>query len=247
MATGYLGTSQNGWSVYDDAHFQDHAVRTVVKGVGFWSANGDVAVVMDDFTQKYNNTIESITLPVSEAPGYDDWSRALRAVRGQTTGYSNHASCTARDLNSTRHPRGVHNTYSAAHRAALHDLVNDELYQVNGRTVLRDGEFYGPNSTIDGMHVEIVGTPAEVKTVADRIREKDPLMADKISDSNLKAIADEVWNSDRIPVNDSVTGEPNPANPMWQADGVLAQLLKNQQRIERKLDQLLSTQPPTPS
>lgn len=168
---GYLGTSQNGWPVYDDAHFKDHAVYTKVEGVGFWSANADVALVMDDFTQKYHDRIEHITLPVAEWPGYDDWSRALRPVRGQTTGYSNHGSCTARDLNSTRHPRGVHGTYTDLKRKGLRELVNDSLYLVDGASVLRDGEFY-QTGTIDGMHVEANKGPAAFKIVADRIRAK---------------------------------------------------------------------------
>lgn len=187
-AAGYLGTSQNGWPVYDDAHWRQHAVRTEVEGVGFWSANADVAVVLDDFTQKYNDRIESITLPVTEWPGYDDWSRALRPVRGQTSGFSNHGSITARDLNSTEHPRGVHNTYSAAQRAELRKLVDE----YDG--VLRSGEFYGPGSTIDGMHIEINDgvTPAEVKRLADKIRARGKLIVDKSDETKIRAIFEDV-------------------------------------------------------
>lgn len=154
-----IGTSQNGWTVYDDT---THYVRTAVEGVKFWSANADAATVLDDFTQRFHDTIEPITLPVKESPGYDDWSYAVRPIRGQTTGYSNHGSATARDLNATRHPRGVHNTYTRAKRAALKALVDS----YDG--VLRHGEFY--TSTIDGMHVEINASPAAVKREADRIR-----------------------------------------------------------------------------
>lgn len=155
-----LGTSQNGWTVYDDT---SHFTRVTVAGVGFWAANADVATVLADFTQRYNDTIESITLPVKEAPGYDDWSYAVRPVRGQTTGYSNHASATAWDLNSTRHPRGVHGTYPGDLRDKLKALV------ARYHGVLRDGEFY-TTSTIDGMHIEINAGAAAVKAEADRIR-----------------------------------------------------------------------------
>jgi hypothetical protein len=162
-----LGTSQNGWAVYDDT---THFTRVKVAGVGFWAANADVATVLADFTQRYNDTIESITLPVKEAPGYDDWSYAVRPVRGQTKGYSNHASATAWDLNATRHPRGVDGTYPGDLRPKLKALVA----RYNG--VLRDGEFY-TTSTIDGMHIEINAGPDAVKAEADRIRSKEDDMS----------------------------------------------------------------------
>lgn len=155
-----IGISQNGWTVYDTT---DKFVRTEVEGVGFWSANADVALVLDDFTQRFHDTIEPITLPVKEALGRDDWSWAVRPIRGQTTGYSNHGSATARDLNATRHPRGVHNTYSISKRARLRALVAD--YE----GVLRHGEFY-VSATIDGMHVEIYADSVEVKEMANKIR-----------------------------------------------------------------------------
>lgn len=156
---GKIGISQNGWPVYDDT---SNFVRFEVEGVKFWAANNDVAVVMGDFIQRFHNTIEPIDQPVKESPGYDDWSYAVRPVRGQTDGYSNHGSATADDLNATRHPRGVRNTYTPAKRKVLRELVD----RYDG--VLRHGEFY--TSTIDGMHVEIDADRAEVKRVADRIR-----------------------------------------------------------------------------
>lgn len=233
-APGYLGTSQNGWPVYDDEHWQQHAVRFEVEGVGFWAANDDVAVVMGDFIQKYHDHIEPITLAVAEWPGYDDWSRALRPVRGQTSGFSNHGSCTACDLNSTRHPRGVHNTYSAAHRAALRELVNEY------HGVLRSGEFYGPNSTIDGMHIEINTGPAAVKAEADRIRKLKTQEADMpLNDADI----DKIWNADRIPVmdTDDPTKPADPKNPNWQVDSAIAQILKVVVRSEDRLGQLQKT------
>ena len=38
---------------------------------------------------------------------WDEWGWAVRPVRGQTSGYSNHAGGVAEDLNATLHPRGV--------------------------------------------------------------------------------------------------------------------------------------------
>jgi hypothetical protein len=42
-----------------------------------------------------------------------------RPIRDQETGYSNHASATAIDLNATQHPRGVKRTWTTAERAAI--------------------------------------------------------------------------------------------------------------------------------
>jgi len=159
-----LGTSQNGWPVYDDATFRDHAVKCVVEGISvpMWAANDDVGTVLQDFAEWFHHEIEPLDMPVKEVPHSDDWSRALRAVRGQTTGFSNHGSCTAWDLNATRHPRGVKNTYSPANRAKL----RAKIATYDG--VLRHGEFY--TGTIDGMHVEINDSAAAVHRVAERIR-----------------------------------------------------------------------------
>lgn len=162
-----IGVSQNGWPVFTTT---EHYVYTKVEGRGFWSASQDAAVVLDDFTEKFHHQIESINLHVSERPGYDDWSWNVRPIRGQVHGYSNHGSASARDLNATRHPRGRHGTYTRTQRLALHRLVNDDLYQVRGVSVLRHGEFY--SGTIDGMHVEINASTAAIRIVADRIRHK---------------------------------------------------------------------------
>jgi hypothetical protein len=243
---GYLGTSQNGWPVYDDAHFQDHAVRTSVEGVGFWSANADVAVVMDDFTQKYHDRIEHITLPVSEYPGYDDWSRALRPVRGQTTGYSNHGSCTARDLNSTRHPRGKHGTYTDLKRKGLWALVNDDLYVVNGRSVLRDGEFY-QTGTIDGMHVEANQGPAAFKIVADRIRAKGKLIMDKADESKIRDILVDVLKNEKIvpnrPTAAQLAADPKTPTTYFSVVSVLANVETDQDN-DRAWDHAHEATPP---
>ena len=51
------------------------------------------------------------------APEYfslDDWGYAYRPIRGQSTGWSNHASGTAEDLNSTKHPLGKVGTFVQA-------------------------------------------------------------------------------------------------------------------------------------
>jgi hypothetical protein len=51
-------------------------------------------------------------------------------------------------------------------------------------------------------------------------------------DMEPQAVADSVWNSDRIPVNDLDTGKPaDPANPTWQADTVLGTIFTTVRRL----------------
>lgn len=228
-----IGISQNGWAVYDTT---DRFVRTEVEGVGFWSANADVALVLDDFTQRYHDTIEPITLPVKESPGRDDWSWAVRPIRGQTTGYSNHGSATARDLNATRHPRGVHNTYSISKRARLRTLVDS----YDG--VLRHGEFY-VNATIDGMHVEIDADSVEVREMARKIRaaraaaERELDMDEKTLRAIIHEEVEKVWIASEIVPNRptrkaiadaAAAGKPVPAVTYFTPVNALANIETDQ-------------------
>lgn len=84
-----------------------------------------------------------------DAGQWDDWAWAVRPVRGQTSGYSNHASGTAIDLNAVRHPRGVAtaDTFTGAQIDAIHRRL--KMYD----DCLRWGGDY--QSTPDGMHFEI--------------------------------------------------------------------------------------------
>jgi len=85
---------------------------------------------------------------------WDDWGWAVRPVRGQTTGFSNHASGTAVDANATEHPMGVDiaRTFTAREIRAIKRRV--KLYR---GCVVWGGEWKRP----DGMHFE------NAKTLAD--------------------------------------------------------------------------------
>src|SRR4051812_770923 len=94
---------------------------------------------------------------------WDDWGWAVRPVRGQTSGYSNHASGCAIDLNATRHPRGraTRSTFSQAEI----DKIHTQLTAYDG--VIRWGGDY--TSTPDGMHFEINKPLASAQEVARRL------------------------------------------------------------------------------
>lgn len=79
---------------------------------------------------------------------WDEWGYAYRPVRGQSSGFSNHASGTAMDLNATRHPLGVPTlrTFTPSQQRAIHD----RLAMYGGR-IDWGGDWRRP----DGMHFEL--------------------------------------------------------------------------------------------
>lgn len=81
---------------------------------------------------------------------WDEWGHAIRPVRGQTSGYSNHAGGIAEDLNATRHPLGVPiaSTYTPVQVKAIRRRLR--LYR---GIVVWGGDWSRP----DGMHFEIKG------------------------------------------------------------------------------------------
>lgn len=79
---------------------------------------------------------------------WDEWGWAVRPVRGQSTGYSQHAGGCAEDLNATRHPRGV---------SVRHTFTNSQIRLIRLRMKMYNGcvRWGGEFSTPDGMHFEI--------------------------------------------------------------------------------------------
>lgn len=95
---------------------------------------------------------------------WDDWGWAVRPVRGQTSGYSNHASGTAMDLNATRAPRGV--PLARVYTAVQVARIRRRLRAYHG--VLRWGGDYA-HSPVDGMHVEVDKPLPVVEALARRL------------------------------------------------------------------------------
>lgn len=162
-----MALSANGWPVLITA-----PPRQLIPGTNIKLSvrAGDVATVLLEAARRFNAEVEPLALPVGEKPGYDDWGWAYRPIRGQVSGFSNHASGTAIDLNATRHPRGVKGTFELSERALVRKILASMKDKVTGREVVRWGEDFA--STVDGMHFEINASPAAVNRVASRIREK---------------------------------------------------------------------------
>ena len=174
--------SQNGWTAHANT---SHFTRFTAAGQGWWAANADVAVVFAEFIDRFDREVEEVTQNT-----LDDWSYANRLVRGSTSTVSNHGSATAIDLNALKHPRGVHNTFSAAKARKMHAIRN-AITDNSGTPVLRLGMDY--TGTVDDMHVEINVNAARVKQAADKLRkqheEDDVSFKDthKLTDADVRA------------------------------------------------------------
>jgi hypothetical protein len=158
-----VARSQNGWTVLESA---PPAVTVPGTDVRLTMRPGNVATVLTEVARRFHSEVEPITGGVR-----DDWGWAYRPVRGQESGFSNHASGTAIDLNATQHPRGVKNTFTAREEAAVRRILGSLTDPQTGRPVVRWGENY--TTTVDGMHFEINADASAVARVASRIQEED--------------------------------------------------------------------------
>jgi hypothetical protein len=159
-----MARSQNGWPVLTESPPR----VDLAPGVSVSILPGDVAWLLRRVAQFIHANVERLNTPVIEGGRVlptDDWGWAYRPIRGQETGYSNHASATAIDLNATQHPRGVKRTWTAAEIAE----IDRHLAEYEG--VVRWGEHY--STTVDGMHFEINATPAQVRRVRTKIQAAD--------------------------------------------------------------------------
>lgn len=141
-----MSTSQNGWPVRTSS-----ADLTPLPWVTGRVVPGDVYAVFDYLCRRFHREVEPID-PKSS------WGYAYRAVRGQTSGFSNHASGTAIDLNAPRHPLGRSGTFTPQQATAIRRILAD----LNG--VVRWGGNYSGRK--DEMHFEINAPAAAVQKVA---------------------------------------------------------------------------------
>jgi hypothetical protein len=141
-------TSQNGWPASKNKeeikikHFPVEGTKIKLQ------CNEICGPVLAAFAAEFHINVEPL-----EEGAFDDWSYAYRAVRGETTGLSNHSSGTAIDLNAAKHPLGKENTFTAEQRKILDILCK--------KYNLRGGYTYKTRK--DDMHFEIVETPEQVK------------------------------------------------------------------------------------
>lgn len=156
--------AQNGYSVIETARFVGPLPRLRVWRIPDTDRHvslrdGSAGFLLVHIALWWHERIEPVDQGI-----LDDWGWAVRPVRGQTTGYSNHAAGTAVDLNATRHPRGVSlaRTFKAWQWVRIRARLR--LY----RGALRWGGDY-QRSPVDGMHVEIVKPLPVVERIARRL------------------------------------------------------------------------------
>lgn len=155
-------TSQNGWPVH-----VDQSKLVPLSYVTGRVASGDVHTILAHFCAWFAANVEPITKGHS-------WGYAYRAIRGQSSGYSNHASGTAIDLNAPKHPLGKSGTFTAAQVAA----IRGQLKRYDG--ALRWGGDY--NGRKDEMHFEINCSSAKLAKVV------KALTAKKVYTTSLKRL-----------------------------------------------------------
>lgn len=167
--------SQNGWPVLDGGSKRLHTWVIPAKNGTFKLKlrSGSGGFLLAHLALFYSEEIEDVT----KSKVLDDWGWApARPVRGQTTGFSNHASGTAIDLNATIHVLGKHKTgvfkdpkKSAKLRARLRSM----------KGVIRWGGDYTKRK--DEMHFEIVQDitycEREARRLMDSVRGKRLLEA----------------------------------------------------------------------
>lgn len=149
--------SYNGWAASSTpskigiVHFEPIPGYDFPGGI----KDGDVKVVFTYLVQQLHERVE----PITHYPPGDEWGYAFRDNVNNPGQLSCHASGTAIDYNATEHPNRVAYTWTREQAREINEIVNDEL---DG--VIKWLEGY------DEMHFEIRGTPAQVRTVANKIR-----------------------------------------------------------------------------
>src|SRR5262245_8114426 len=103
-----MATSENGYTVLMDNATTGPQPRLRKWRMAnadrhFLARDGSAGFLLLHMASWFDDQIE----PLDKEQTWDDWGWAVRPIRGQTSGYSNHASGTALDLNATKHPRGV--------------------------------------------------------------------------------------------------------------------------------------------
>lgn len=126
---------------------------------------GGPDIIFDHLVNFFDTNIEDID------KSKDEWGYAYRPVRGQATGYSNHAGGYAIDVNAMQHPRGVRGTFTREQIRKMDAFLKNDL-----EGVVRWGEKYTVGK-VDGMHFEIIGSPAAVARVAAKLSKAPAVIA----------------------------------------------------------------------
>jgi hypothetical protein len=143
--------SQNGYSANDRSVIASYQLP----GGKVALRKGDVSVVLLWVANRFHETVEPLRWP-------GVWGYAERTIRGSSTTLSNHASGSALDLNAPGHPLGQANTFPTLDVRAIRAILG----YCEG-SIRWGGDYAGRK---DEMHFEVIGSAADLKRVADKIR-----------------------------------------------------------------------------
>jgi hypothetical protein len=177
-----MATSQNGWSANDITQTSVELIPGTQRKLRL--RKGDAGWLLRRIASFVDQHVENIDESVQ-----DDWGYAERPIRGSATELSNHASGTAEDLNATQHQLGVTNSWSAAEMNAIHAHLREYVDPATGKNVIRWGQDYSNRK--DGMHFEIVGSPAAVARVAAKLRNAAPA---PVGNTPAKDVTIHIWS-----------------------------------------------------
>lgn len=147
-----MATSQNGWPALaaDSSNLHTWVIPAKNGHLRIRLRNGSAGFLLCHFLLWWSERLDDLTHPHPA----DDWGYAWRAIRGQTTGLSNHASGTAVDADATQWPLGTEHM-SAAMKARIR--LRLKIY----RGCLRWGGDYSGRK--DQMHTEINAPLSQVE------------------------------------------------------------------------------------
>lgn len=150
--------SSNGWTASPDQN--EIGVKSYsVKGTQTkFRCAEKVAPLLIGFAEEFHELIE----PIDEGT-LDDWGYAFRNVRGSTDKLSNHASGTAIDINSSRHPLGKVGTFPAEKVPMIRALAK--------KYGLRWGGDY--RGRPDEMHFEVELSEAKAAALIGSLKQKE--------------------------------------------------------------------------
>lgn len=151
-----MAYSQNGFTAFADYGDPGLISNPTVPGADVkilgGVRSGPASVVLLHVAKRFHETVE----PLAQEQGV--WGFGPRNIRGSSTTLSNHASGTAIDLNSVRHPISSQGTFSSPQVVAIIAILAE------CRGVVRWGGNYSGRK--DEMHFEINAPEYEVGAVA---------------------------------------------------------------------------------
>lgn len=152
-----VATSQNGWDVatHDEVHYYPVPGDEAKDAGTVAIRKGAVAIVLVDLMGQLQK------LEPAAWPGL--WGWFVRPIRGQTSGYSNHASATAIDWNAPKHPRQSLSRYRGWSKADV--VVINKLLYGRYKSLIRWGANYH-SRPYDPMHFEVVGDEKQIAALA---------------------------------------------------------------------------------